>query len=148
MRYSRCILHVVFCSAAVSGCDSWIGVGGEVLDEEGKPISEVTVTLMPAGKPDPRFPEDSHPTGPEGQFATSIPNGDFVGCNQPKVPDFVVQFEKDGYITKTVPYPGEDSPGITVVLSKDKKGAKDSKGTRGTGESAPPTDSKETRKTK
>lgn len=100
---------------------------------------------MPAGAPDPRFPPDSHPSGGVGQFGTSIPNYEY-GCNQPKMPDFVVQFEKDGFVTKTVPCPGEGSPNITVTLSKNKKGAKDSKDAPGGGESHNTKDSKDARK--
>ena len=149
MRFSRYTLLVVFCSFTVLGCfgDSMITAGGEVLDEEGEPISGVTVTLMPAGQSDPRFPPDSHPSGGIGQFGTVIPNYEY-GCNQPKLPDFVLRFEKDGYITKTVPCPGEGSPNITVTLSRDKKDTKDSKVAPGTGESADPKGPKETRKAK
>lgn len=122
MRSPCGILLVVLFSATVLGCfgDSWVGVGGQVVDEEGKPISDVTYTLMTSGKPDPRFPEYSHPSSPNGTFDATAPNGEF-GCNQPKMPDFIVRFEKEGYITKTVPCPGDDSHGIIVILTKDKK---------------------------
>lgn len=151
MRFSRYILLVVFCSAglaAVMGCTVEIGTGGKVLDEDGKPIPDVTYTMMTSGKPDPRFPEYSHPSGPDGRFSAfmALPNGG-LGCNQPKESDFVIRFEKEGYVTKTVPCPDADSRGITVILSKDKKGGKDSsKDAPGAGESTEPKDTRDTRK--